>query len=83
MESRIAMVPGLRGVLVLLLLSVGVGTANAVPSFARQTGQQCAACHVSWPELTPYGRFFKATGYTIGKPFWSSDKPASTTFPRR
>jgi hypothetical protein len=74
MERRIAMVLGLRGVFMLLLLAVGVGTANAVPSFARQTGQECPACHVSWPELTPYGRFFKATGYTIGKTFWSSDK---------
>lgn len=57
-----------------LLLWVGVtGQADAVPSFARQTGQECPACHVSWPELTPYGRFFKVTGYTIGKTFWSSD----------
>ena len=48
------------------LLWVVATHASAVPSFARQTGQECAACHVSWPELTPYGRFFKATGYTIG-----------------
>jgi hypothetical protein len=40
--------------------------AQAVPSFSRQTGQQCIACHVSFPELTPYGRYFKLTGYTIG-----------------
>ena len=39
----------------------------AVPAFARQTGQNCNACHVSFPELTPYGRWFKATGYTIGQ----------------
>ena len=49
-----------------LLLGAWVGAANAVPSFARQTGQECPACHVSWPELTPYGRYFKLTGYTIG-----------------
>lgn len=43
--------------------------ANALPSFARQTGQKCAACHVggSWPQLTPWGRFFKLSGYTAGK----------------
>src|SRR5512135_2580552 len=41
--------------------------ARSVPSYARQTGQECIACHVSFPELTPYGRFFKLTGYTIGK----------------
>jgi len=50
-----------------------IGSSNAVPSFARQTGQECPACHVSWPELTPYGRFFKLTGYTIGKNFVSSE----------
>ena len=36
-------------------------------AFARQTGQECIACHVSFPGLTPYGRYFKLTGYTIGK----------------
>ena len=41
--------------------------AFGVPSFARQTGQECIACHVSFPELTPYGRYFKLSGYTIGK----------------
>ncbi len=55
-----------RVVLVLLMLAWTAG-AGAVPSFARQTGQECPACHVSWPELTPYGRYFKLTGYTIGK----------------
>jgi hypothetical protein len=55
------------------LLFVGaMNPAHAVPSFARQTGQECIACHVSFPELTPYGRFFKLTGYTIGKTFISS-----------
>lgn len=42
------------------------GEARAVPAFARQTGQACVACHVSFPELTPYGRAFKLSGYTIG-----------------
>ncbi len=39
---------------------------HAVPAYARQTGQACVACHVSFPELTPYGRDFKLSGYTIG-----------------
>lgn len=39
--------------------------AEAVPAFARQTGLACVACHVSFPELTPFGRFFKLTGYTL------------------
>ena len=37
----------------------------AVPAFARQTGLACVACHVSFPELTPFGRFFKLTAYTL------------------
>jgi hypothetical protein len=43
-------------------------TSQAVPAFARQTGQNCVACHAGgqFPELTPYGRLFKMTGYTIG-----------------
>ncbi|PRC93195.1 cytochrome C [Solimicrobium silvestre] len=42
--------------------------AHAVPAYARQTGQNCVACHAGgqFPELTPYGRLFKLTGYTIG-----------------
>ncbi|MHB1233964.1 MAG: cytochrome C [Burkholderiales bacterium] len=39
--------------------------ADAVPSFARQTGAQCAACHTVFPELTPFGRWFKLHGYTL------------------
>jgi hypothetical protein len=41
----------------------------AIPAFARQTGQNCVACHAGgqFPELTPYGRLFKLTGYTIGE----------------
>ena len=42
--------------------------AHALPLFARQTGQACAACHAGgqFPELTPFGRYFKLTGYTLG-----------------
>lgn len=42
--------------------------AVALPAFNRQTGQNCQACHAGgqFPELTPYGRLFKLTGYTLG-----------------
>ncbi|TDR73574.1 cytochrome C [Paludibacterium purpuratum] len=40
--------------------------AQAVPAFARQTGLDCAACHLGAPELTPEGRAFKLSGYTLG-----------------
>src|SRR5258708_7457757 len=44
-------------------------TAQALPIFARQTGQSCVACHAGgqFPELTPYGRMFKLNGYTFGE----------------
>ena len=43
-------------------------TAFAVPSYARQTGMPCTQCHVGafGPALTPFGRTFKLTGYTLG-----------------
>ena len=57
----------LASVAALAAMLVAAQSAQAVPSYARQTGQECIACHVSFPELTPYGRYFKLTGYTIGK----------------
>ena len=55
--------------LIVSILSFASINAHAVPSFARQTGQNCVACHAGgqFPELTPYGRLFKLTGYTIGQ----------------
>jgi len=41
------------------------GQSMAVPSFARQTGMACAACHTVFPELTPFGREFKLNGYVL------------------
>jgi hypothetical protein len=40
------------------LLLVRPDSAHAVPSFAQQTGQPCAACHVGafGPQLKQYGR---------------------------
>ena len=39
-------------------------TAQAVPSYARQTGLACNGCHTTPPELNAAGRRFKLTGYT-------------------
>jgi len=39
--------------------------ALAVPSFARQTGMPCTACHTNFPTLTPFGRVFKLNGYVM------------------
>jgi hypothetical protein len=51
------------------------GEAHAVPSFARQTGLECVACHVSWPELTSVGRQFKLGGYTLTQPPKGEESP--------
>jgi hypothetical protein len=48
-----------------LVLAALPQQASAVPSFARQTGLACEACHTVFPQLTPFGRVFKASGYTL------------------
>jgi hypothetical protein len=54
-------------VFTIICLSAGFApSAQALPSFARQTGQPCGACHTDFPALTPYGRRFKLLGYTTG-----------------
>lgn len=58
------------GILCLAVLSAlaPVHDALAVPSFARQTGQQCATCHATgFSVLTPFGREFKLRAYTLGE----------------
>lgn len=39
--------------------------ANALPAYSRQTGDDCASCHVGayGPQLTPHGMKFKIGGY--------------------
>jgi hypothetical protein len=54
----------ISGILATALL-VAMPPARAVPSFARQTGMACEACHTVFPELTHFGRVFKANGYTL------------------
>jgi hypothetical protein len=46
-----------------LILGAGIRPAEAVPSYARQTGLRCSGCHYTPPELNPAGRRFKLTGY--------------------
>ncbi|ABE40838.1 hypothetical protein RPD_3615 [Rhodopseudomonas palustris BisB5] len=41
-------------------------SAQALPLFARQTGQPCGNCHTDVLGLTPFGRRFKLGGYTLG-----------------
>jgi len=60
----------IRIVLAALIASVATQRATALPSFAQQTGQPCATCHVGafGPQLTPFGRSFKLGGYTLAAP---------------
>src|SRR5271155_2583227 len=66
---RLKSYPRSQAATFLIALSVGCvaagGSAFAVPSFARQTGQPCETCHVGafGPQLTQFGREFKLNGY--------------------
>jgi hypothetical protein len=45
---------------------VAAHTASGhLPSYARQTGLACSACHYQFLTLTPFGRKFKLNGYTL------------------
>ncbi|MBP6057846.1 MAG: cytochrome C [Nitrosomonas sp.] len=52
--------------LLVLLVVIFSYDVYAMPSFTRQTGMACNACHVQsfGPNLTPVGRNFKLNGYT-------------------
>jgi hypothetical protein len=56
---------GLLKLLAVITLGGAMTPSWAVPSFARQTGMACAACHTVFPELTPFGREFKLNGYVL------------------
>ena len=51
------------------LLAIGLMAvpAWAIPSYSAKMNQPCSACHLGGfgPQLTPFGRQFKLTGYTM------------------
>ena len=61
--------------LIAALAQLPFQNVQAIPLFARQVQQNCVSCHVGgqYPELTPYGRYFKLTGYTQGTSQWRLD----------
>lgn len=61
--TKVSLMAGVVGILVISSLKKG----RAVPSFERQTGMSCSACHTVFPELTPFGRIFKMHGYVFSK----------------
>jgi hypothetical protein len=70
----------LAGLLLALALWLPYGSAQAVPSFARQTGMDCTTCHMSWLELTSVGRRFKLGGYQLMKSMPDDAKRPLVTF---
>lgn len=58
---------GLAAALALAFSGLWASEAAAVPAFAVQTSEPCSACHVGGfgPQLTPFGRAFKLSGYTL------------------
>ena len=60
------------------LLAAFATPAAAVPSYARQTGLACEACHTVFPELTPFGRRFKLNGYIINNRREINDETAES-----
>ena len=50
-------------ILALALLGGATERVEAIPAFARQTGQTCSTCHTAYLQLTPFGRRFKLNGY--------------------
>lgn len=69
--QRIAFVLMIAGI----VICVSIPNAHAVPSFARQTGMSCTACHTVWPELTSFGRSFKLGGFTFSSAGKSQPHP--------
>ena len=58
-------VRGDRAVMPTSLVAALAAMHARVPSYSRQTGLACSACHYQFPQLTPFGRLFKLNGYTL------------------
>ena len=64
--GRADAIPGFRAIHTVAPASLYAALAKIfVPSFSRQTGLACSACHYQFPQLTPFGRMFKLNGYTL------------------
>ncbi|MBU6429553.1 MAG: hypothetical protein KGR26_11110, partial [Cyanobacteria bacterium REEB65] len=63
------MVFGRMALFCAVLFCFGAKPALAIPTFAQQTGMNCAVCHFQqFPKLTAFGRWFKANGYSLAAP---------------
>ncbi|OAI09603.1 hypothetical protein A1353_04640 [Methylomonas methanica] len=69
MDTNNTILPRLLATALLILTGLFASqAAQALPSFARQTGMPCTSCHTQafGPNLNSYGRSFKLNGYTWG-----------------
>jgi len=55
----------IRLLFLITVLLIFSNQTKAIPSFARQTGMSCNACHTIFPELNAFGRQFKLNGFTL------------------
>src|SRR6266576_1729847 len=54
---------GAREALIVYASAYVHSATHLTPTYARQTGLACSACHTHYPELTATGRAFKLNGY--------------------
>ncbi len=50
-------------IMAISMFLVDIGTAEAIPAFARKFQANCALCHTNVPRLAPFGQQFLANGY--------------------
>ena len=56
---------GAREALIVYASAYVHSATHLTPTYARQTGLACSACHTHFPELTATGRAFKLNGYVF------------------
>src|ERR1035437_1998958 len=49
----------------LVVCAVDIGTATAIPAFARKYATSCQPCHTVFPKLNAFGVAFRLSGYRI------------------
>lgn len=63
--------------LVVALLLLVTGKAQAIPAFARKYQFSCSTCHAPFPRLKPFGEEFAARGFRLEDP---NQEPARATY---
>lgn len=84
--TKIEMIQSLRGgtcrrfltpaALALMVWSLPVADAEAIPAFARRYQFSCSTCHAPVPRLKPFGEAFAARGFRLEDP--SQEPPRAT-----